>query len=119
MTAQIRSGRHRVEISHPEKVMFADPPVTKLELAEHYERVGPAMLPHVRNRALALEVFPSGTGERGFFVKKAPAHFPDWVHTAEVPKKGGTNTQVVGSPIPCTESVVTQWESLPPVMPTW
>jgi bifunctional non-homologous end joining protein LigD len=91
----IRSGRRRIEITHPEKVMFADPAVTKLELAEHYDRVGAVMLPHLRGRPLALEVFPSGTQARGFFLKQAPAHFPDWVQTVEVPKKDGTLRQVV------------------------
>ncbi len=95
MNAEIQSGRQRIAITHPDKVMFAKPPITKLELAQHYDRVGAAMLPHVRGRPLALEVFPGGTSERGFFVKQAPAHFPDWVHTAEVPKKGGSNRQVV------------------------
>lgn len=95
MSAEISSGRHRIAITHPDKTMFADPLVTKLALAEHYDRVGAAMLPHVRGRPLALEVFPAGTEKRGFFLKQAPAHFPEWVHTAEVPKKGGANRQVV------------------------
>lgn len=95
MSALIACGRRRIEISHPDKLMFGDPPVTKLALAEHYAGVGAAMLPHLRGRPLALEVFPGGAGERGFFVKKTPAHFPDWIHTAQVPKREGTNTQVV------------------------
>jgi bifunctional non-homologous end joining protein LigD len=95
VTEWIRMGGRRVEITHPEKVMFADPAVTKLELAQHYARVGTIMLPHLRGRPLALEVFPSGTQARGFFVKKTPPHFPDWIHTAQVPKKDGTLRQVV------------------------
>ena len=95
MSEWIRTGRRRVEITHPEKVMFADPAVTKLELAEHYDRVGAVMLPHVRGRPLALEVFPRGTQARGFFLKETPTHYPDWIQTAEVPKKDGTLRQVV------------------------
>lgn len=95
MSLEIRSGRRRVGITHPEKPLFTDPEVTKRDLAHHYEQVAAAMLPHVRGRPLAMEVFPQGVDERGFFVKKAPAHFPDWIETAEVPKRGGSNRQVV------------------------
>src|SRR5205807_62714 len=39
--------------------------------------------------------FPQCVGERGFYVKKIPSHFPDWIERAEVPKTGGTVTHVV------------------------
>lgn len=95
MSVEIRAGRRRIALSHPDKALFVDPEVTKQALAEHYERVAPLMLPHVRGRPLALEVFPQGVEERGFFVKKVPAHFPDWIHRVDVPKQGGTNEQAV------------------------
>ena len=95
MTEVITSGRRRIAISHPDKALFTNPEVTKLELARYYEQVGAAMLPHVRGRPLALEVYPQGIADRGFFVKKVPSHFPDWIETVEVPKRGGSNRQVV------------------------
>jgi bifunctional non-homologous end joining protein LigD len=95
MTETIRAGRRQIEITHPGKALFTRPTVTKLELARHYERVAQAMLPHVRARPLALESFPQGTDKPGFFMKSIPRHFPDWIKTAEVPKKGGSNTQVL------------------------
>src|SRR6202040_1968295 len=67
----------------------------KLGLAHHYERVGGAMLPHVSGRPLALEAFPQGIDEPGFFLKSIPGHFPSWITRATVPKKGGTLTQVI------------------------
>jgi bifunctional non-homologous end joining protein LigD len=53
------------------------------------------MLPHVRDRPLALQAFPNGIAADGFFMKSVPKYFPDWVATVEVPKRGGTLTQVV------------------------
>jgi bifunctional non-homologous end joining protein LigD len=91
----ITVGRRRIEITHPDKALFTSPTIPKLQLARYYERVGPAMVPYVRERPLALELFPQGTGARGFFMKSIPKHFPDWIETAEVPKRGGSNTQVV------------------------
>jgi bifunctional non-homologous end joining protein LigD len=84
-----------VEVSHPDKALFSDPPVTKLDLAHHYERVADAMLPHLRGRPLALQAFPSGIDRAGFFMKSVPDYFPSWIATVTVPKRGGTLTQVV------------------------
>jgi bifunctional non-homologous end joining protein LigD len=97
MTETLRIGRRTIEISHPEKALFTDPTVTKLDLVRHYEAVAPAMIPHVRNRPLALQVFPQGIAGHGFFMKEVPSYFPDWIATAEVPKKGGTLTQVLAN----------------------
>jgi bifunctional non-homologous end joining protein LigD len=95
MSATVSLGRRRVEISHPDKLLFPDPPVTKLDLAHHYESIAEAMLPHVKDRPLALQAFPSGIGEKGFFMKSVPDYFPSWITRATVPKKGGTLTQVI------------------------
>jgi len=94
-SASIRVGRQDVEISHPDKALFAKPKVTKHDLARHYERVAAAMLPHVRGRPLALQAFPRGIDGGGYFMKNVPAHFPDWVERVEVEKRGGSLTQVV------------------------
>jgi bifunctional non-homologous end joining protein LigD len=88
-------GRRDIQISHPDKRLFADPPITKLELARHYERVAGAMVPLVRDRPLALQTFPDGIEGKGFFMKSEPKYFPDWIRTATVPKRGGTLTQVL------------------------
>jgi bifunctional non-homologous end joining protein LigD len=75
----VKVGRRTVEIPHPDKALFTDPTVTKLDLARHYERVAPAMVPLVRDRPLALQSFPT------------------WIKRGEVPKKGGVNIQVLAN----------------------
>jgi bifunctional non-homologous end joining protein LigD len=95
MSATFSLGRRRVEISHPDKALFPDPPVTKLDLARYYESVAEAMLPNVHGRPLALQVFPNGIDDKGFFMKSEPSYFPSWIARATVPKKGGTLTQVL------------------------
>jgi bifunctional non-homologous end joining protein LigD len=96
MSDVVKAGRHTIEITHPDKAMFERPEVTKRDLVRHYESVAAAMAPHIRGRPLALESFPRGTSQRGFFMKSIPSHFPGWVDRAEVPKKGGSLTQVIG-----------------------
>ncbi len=91
----LRVGRRGVEVTHPEKVLFPGDGLTKLDLARHYERVGPAMVPHVRDRPLAMRAYPAGIERPGFFLKAAPAHFPEWIPRVVIAKRGGTLTQVV------------------------
>jgi bifunctional non-homologous end joining protein LigD len=84
-----------VEISRPDKVLFLDDGVTKLDLAEYYAAVADVMLPHLRGRPVNMQRFPDGIGGLAFYEKKVPSHFPDWVHTVEVHTEDGTQRQVV------------------------
>ena len=95
VTDTIRIGRRSIAVSHPDKLLFSDPPISKRRLVEHYAAVAPAMVTHVRDRPLALQAFPDGIDGSGFFLKSVPRHYPDWIATATVPKRGGTLTQVL------------------------
>ena len=88
----LRIGRRSVRITHPDKVLFPDCGLTKRDLARHYERVAPAMVPYVRDRPLAVQVFHDGVEGHGYFMKAVPDYFPDWIRRATVPKRGGTVT---------------------------
>jgi bifunctional non-homologous end joining protein LigD len=95
MTEVLRVGRRQVRVTHPDKLMFPKARVSKLDLARHYERVAPVMLPYVSGRPLALQAFPDGIDAQGFFQKNVPRYFPDWIGRATVPKRGGTITHAL------------------------
>ena len=99
MAARAESGQivdHGVEISHPEKILFARDGVTKQELVDYYQRVAPCILPHLRDRPLAMECYPDGIDRPGFFRKDVPSYFPAWIRTVTIKKKaGGTVRHVV------------------------
>lgn len=76
-------------ITHPEKILFPEDGITKGELAAYYEKVAPAMLPHILRRPVTMERFPSGIGRKGFLQKDVSKGFPDWLERVEVPKKDG------------------------------
>jgi bifunctional non-homologous end joining protein LigD len=78
-------------------VLFDDPGVTKAELAGYYAGVADVLLPHVADRPLSLQVFPSGISRPGHFMKNVPSYFPDWIGRAKLPKRGGTVTHPVVS----------------------
>jgi len=94
----VKAGRRSIPITHPDRIVFPQAKATKLDLARHYAAVGPVMVPHVRDRPLAVQSFPQGVAGKGFFVKNAAKHFPDWVKTAPVPKReGGSLRQVLAN----------------------
>lgn len=97
MTESLKVGRREVRVSHPDKLLISPAGVTKLDLARHYEAVAPAMLPYVSGRPLALEAFPKGIEEHGFFMKAVPDYYPDWVDRVTVPKRGGTVTHALAN----------------------
>ena len=84
-----------VPLTSPDKVLFGAAGVTKAELAAHYARVAPMMLPHVSGRPISMQVFHGGVERGGHFMKQAPEHFPRWIRRITVPKKGGEVTHVV------------------------
>jgi len=43
-----------IGISHPERLIFAEPPVSKVEVARYYDAVADWMVPHVKGRPLTL-----------------------------------------------------------------
>ncbi len=95
MTEELTIGRRQVRITHADRVVFPQVNLTKLDLARHYERVAPLMLPYVRDRPLALQAYPEGIEADGFFLKAVPRYFPDWIKRATVAKKGGTITHIL------------------------
>ncbi|TVS87782.1 non-homologous end-joining DNA ligase [Mycobacterium helveticum] len=83
-------ARARVEISHPDRVLFPADGITKGDLADYYGAVAGAMLPHLRGRALTVQRFPRGIGEPGFVQQDFADSLPAWMGRVEVAKAGGT-----------------------------
>jgi bifunctional non-homologous end joining protein LigD len=77
-------------ITHPEKVLFPDDGITKGALAAYYEAIASIMVPHIRDRPITMERFPSGIGRKGFIQKDVSKGFPSWLERIEVPKKDGS-----------------------------
>src|SRR5438045_2614136 len=76
-------------ITHPDKVLFPDDGITKGELANYYEAIAPALLPHIRNRPVTMERYPAGVGKKGFWQKDVSKGFPEWLERVDAPKKDG------------------------------
>lgn len=78
-----------IPISHPDRVIFPDAKITKLDVARFYEEMSDRILTTVRDRPLSLVRLPDGlTGER-FFQKHAGKGFPDSLKTVDIRESDG------------------------------
>jgi len=91
MAASTRTtiGGRELSVSNLEKVLFPHSGFTKGQLIDYYVRVGPVMLPHLRERPLTMKRFPDGVEGKSFFEKHIPSHAPAWVHSVDVSASDG------------------------------
>ena len=80
---ELRVGRRTVRLTSPNKVLFPGERVTKKDLAEYYAEVGPAIVPHLKNRPFTLKRYPYGIRGQAYFHKQAPKGKPDWLPTRQ------------------------------------
>jgi bifunctional non-homologous end joining protein LigD len=75
-----------LRLSNLDKVLYPEVGFTKGEMVDYYAKVAPAIVPHLRGRAVTLRRFPEGVDdlESAFFEKRCPKHRPKWVKTARV-----------------------------------
>jgi bifunctional non-homologous end joining protein LigD len=83
----------RVELSSAERVLFPGDGITKGDLFAYYERVAPAIVPHLRDRPFTMKRYREGAAGSGFFQKQAPKGMPEWIRTRRFtthPRDGGS-----------------------------
>jgi DNA ligase D-like protein (predicted polymerase) len=86
-------GGRTLSITHPDKVVFPDAGVTKLDLVEYYLAVADGALRGVAGRPMILKRFVKGIGEEAVFQKRAPEKRPDWIEVAELKYASGTSAK--------------------------
>jgi len=75
-----------VRLTHPERVLYPELKLTKLDLAKYYEDVAEWILPHVAGRPLSLVRCPTGLGSC-FYVKHATHGDPAVLRRVDIQEK--------------------------------
>jgi bifunctional non-homologous end joining protein LigD len=82
--AQHEGIHKRVVVSNPKKTFWPDSQLTKRDLCDYYERIGPVLLPHLEDRPVVLVRYPDGIAGKSFYQWNVPRGTPSWVKTIEV-----------------------------------
>lgn len=85
----------KVEITHPDKVLFPKDKVTKADLVKYYELAAKRMLPLMKDRPISMKRYPNGIKKEGFVQKSVSDYFPKWIKTALVGRKGKSAIKMV------------------------
>ncbi|HYI99522.1 MAG TPA: non-homologous end-joining DNA ligase [Thermoleophilaceae bacterium] len=84
MAPEVDVEGRRLKLSNLDKVLFPETGFTKGHVIDYYTRVAPAVLPHLRGRALTLKRYPNGVEGHFFYEKQKPSHAPEWVRTEKI-----------------------------------
>jgi bifunctional non-homologous end joining protein LigD len=82
-----------VKLSSPDRVLYPEDGITKGDVFEYYEQVGPTIVPHLKDRPFTMKRYPHGITGEVFFQKQAPRGMPDWIPTRQFrtwPREGGS-----------------------------
>jgi bifunctional non-homologous end joining protein LigD len=76
-----------VPISHPDRVVYPDPGISKLDLARYYESIAAWIVPHVKGRPLTLLHCPAGIASPCSYLKHAKQWGPTALRRVRIQEK--------------------------------
>ncbi|MGO4146435.1 non-homologous end-joining DNA ligase [Paenarthrobacter sp. YAF11_1] len=82
-----------VRVSNPDKVVFPEPGLTKLDLVRYYLAVAEGALRGAGGRPMVLKRFPKGIDAEPFFQKRVPENHPPFIDTATLHYSSGTSAE--------------------------
>ncbi|MCL5436474.1 MAG: non-homologous end-joining DNA ligase [Candidatus Dependentiae bacterium] len=83
----ITLNRHKIDLTHEDKLLFPEVGVTKRDLIEYYRKIAPWMLRYTRDRFVAMLRMPDGMGGESFYQKNMPDNYPDWISSVTFSRK--------------------------------
>ena len=82
-----------VRVSSPDKVVFPEPGLTKLDLVDYYLAVADGALRGAGGRPMVLKRFVKGIAAEPFFQKRVPENHPAFIDTATLHYASGTSAE--------------------------
>lgn len=84
---------HEVRVTSPDRVVFAEPGLTKLDLVRYYLAVAEGALRGAGGRPMVLKRFSKGLDQEPFFQKRVPENHPAFIDTATLRYASGTSAE--------------------------
>src|SRR5688572_27258343 len=86
---EVSAGGKPVRLTNLRKPFWPDLGITKGDLLRYYAAVSPALLPHIKARAMVMKRYPHGAAGEFFFMKRAPSPRPDWIEICSIAHRSG------------------------------
>ncbi|PTT16239.1 DNA polymerase domain-containing protein [Microbacterium sp. HMWF026] len=84
---------HEVRVTSPDRVVFTEAGLTKLDLVRYYLAVAEGALRGAGGRPMVLKRFSKGLDQEPFFQKRVPENHPDFIDTAILRYASGTSAE--------------------------
>src|SRR5215510_10583612 len=94
-----------VRISHPDRLIYPDLGISKIQLAQYYERIAQWIVPHVAARPLTLVHCPAGIAAPCNFLKHAKAWGPSALRRVRIQEKTKIGEYLVADSIEAVVSL--------------
>ncbi|MBV9403957.1 MAG: non-homologous end-joining DNA ligase [Acidobacteriaceae bacterium] len=88
-TCDVKYGNKKITLTNLKKIFWPALGKTKRDLLLYYAAVAPALLPHLKDRAMVMKRYPNGIEGKFFFMKRTPLYHPDWLELCTIPHKSG------------------------------
>lgn len=88
-TCDVKYGTKKITLTNLKKVFWPKLGKTKRDLLLYYAAVSPALLPHLKDRAMVMKRYPNGIEGKFFFMKRTPVYRPEWLETCSIEHKSG------------------------------
>src|SRR5439155_483834 len=85
----VRLGKRAVRLTNLRKLFWPDLGLAKRDLLQYYADVAPALVPHLRDRAMVMKRYPNGAAGEFFFMKRAPSPRPEWIELCSIEHESG------------------------------
>ena len=95
-----REYRPPPTLSHPDRLIYADPPISKRDLAAYYESIGKWVVPHVQGRPLTLVHCPRGVEAGCAFMRHSKVWGPETLRRVRIQEKTKVGEYLVADDLP-------------------
>jgi bifunctional non-homologous end joining protein LigD len=94
-----------VRISHPDRLIYPDLGISKIQLARYYEEIADWIVPHVAGRPLTLVHCPAGLAAPCIYLKHAKAWGPSALRRVKIQEKTKIGEYLVADSIEAVVSL--------------
>jgi len=100
LPVQVSVNGFQIEVKYPEKILWPDAHITKLDLVSYYLQMAPVMMPYLKNRPVTLHYFPRGIYKVSFYKRNYSHAVPGFIQVykyQEISQEKTINVPVIES----------------------